>query len=339
MGSTAFDLLKKRNNPEYLNWLAVGEALITLSDGLQQYAEREMKDFHSLLIKKLGGIKCTCSYTLGKKPNPHSNPTTSHCMWAKEIGNFHIIKKKKLLPWHQSDSSKWHDPVDGYWEVAKMFMADLGSNCSDVKDPSSTDLTGILNLMNFCKYFNVQRHLLKSVKGWRNKWSHAPKHQLSEPDKQSAFKEIDNLINDVELMSCREVQECRSTIEKVRHADISIMQENELCVLEELRCLKECEIRNKTVEMRQKRKQIDKELKTLKEIIKSVNENTKVQAPVNHPQKNHDNIPAAILLTLYQSLIRPLLKKSSRLLLVYLLIGFFVSQVGDDVELDGGKFF
>ena len=70
MGSTAFDLFKKRNNPEYLNWLAVGEALITLNDGLQQYAEREMKDFHASLINKLGGVKCNCSYTLGKKPNP-----------------------------------------------------------------------------------------------------------------------------------------------------------------------------------------------------------------------------------------------------------------------------
>ena len=219
-------------------------------------------------------------------------------------------------------------------------MADLRSNCSDVKDSSSTDLTGILNLMNFCKYFSVQQLLLKSVKGWRNKWAHASKNQLSEPDKQSAFKEIDNLINDVELKSFREVQECRPIIEKVRLADISIMQENELRVLEELRCLKEGEIRSKTVEMRQKRKEVDKELKTLKELIKSIKENIKVQAPVNHPQKKHDNIPAAILLTLYQSLIRPLLKRSSRLLF-FLLIGFFVSQVGDkaDLELKSGTFF
>ena len=323
MGSTAFDLFTKRNHPEYLNWLAVGEALITLCNGLQQYTERKMKDFHASLIKKLGGVKCNCSYTLGMKPNPHSYPTTSNCMWAKEIGHFHIIKKKKLLPWHQSDSSKWHDPVDGYWEVAKIFMADLRSNCSDVKDSSSTDLTGILNLMNFCKYFNVQGHLLKSVKGWRNKWAHASKNQLSEPDKQSAFKEIDNLING--LKPCREVQECRSTIEKVRLADISIMQENELRVLEELRCLKECEIR---------RKQVDRELRILKE---------KEQIVVDNARKHHNihYIPAAILLTLFQSLIQPRMKKSSQLLFCFLLIVFFVSQIGDktDVGLDGGKFF
>ena len=325
MGSTAIDLFTKRNNPEYLNWLAVGEALIILCDGLQQYAERKMKDFHASLIKTLGGVKCNCSYTLGKKPNPHSDPTTNNCMWAKEIGRFHIIKKKKLLPWHQSDSSKWHDPVDGYWEVAKIFMADLGSNCSGVKDPHSTDLTGILNLMNFCKYFNVQGHLLKSVKGCRNILAHASKNQLSEPDKQSAFKEIDNLINDVELMSCREVQECRSTIEKVRLADISIMQENELRILVELRCFKECEIRSK---------QVDRELRILKE---------KEQIVFDNPQKHDDvhYIPAAILLTLFQSLIQPCMKKSSQLLFCFLLIVFFVCQIGDkrDMGLDGGKFF
>ena len=326
MGSTAFDLFKKRNNPQYLNWLAVGEALITLNDGLQQYAEREMKDFHASLINKLGGVKCNCSYTLGKKPNPPRNPHTSNCMWAKEIGRSHIIKKKKFIPWYQSDSSKWHDPVDGYWEVAKIFMADLGSNCSDVnEDPSSTDLTGILNLMNFCKYFSVQQLLLKSVKGWRNKWAHASKNQLSEPDKQSAFKEIDNLINDVELKSCREVQECCSTIEKVRLADISIMQENELRVLEELRCLKECEIRSK---------QVDRELRILKE---------KEQIVVDKARKHHNihYIPAAILLTLFQSLIQPCMKKSSQLLFCFLLIVFFVCQIGDkrDMGLDGGKFF
>ena len=258
MSLTVHGWLEKRNNPEYLNFLAVGDALRILRKSLEQYAEKKIKGFQSSVISKLSGVKCNCSCIVGWKPSLHANTKT--CAWATELKKFHRIKKKSRIPWHQSDSTKWHDPINGYWEVAKIFMSDLGENWINVKDPSSTDITGLINLFIFCTHFKIQLPLLKSVRGRRNKLAHAPDQRLSERDKQLAFKDIVNLMNDVELKSCSEVQECRAVIEEIRTADVSILQENELLVLKELRHFTDLEV--KRSEIRQRRKE------TMNEMIK-----------------------------------------------------------------------
>lgn len=254
MASLDLDLLRKRNDPAYLNWLAVGDALRILCDGLRQYAEKEMKAFHSWMISKVVGSKCNCLCT--PETNPHKYIKTS-CTWAKQLGKFHCMKKKSRIPWHQSDSSRWHDPTSGYWEIAKIYMSDLGNDCSRVKDPSSTDSTGLLNLLYSCTYFKVQQTLVKSVRDWRNKWAHAPDQLLSDLDKQAAFDEIVNLLNDAQLMSCQEVQNCQTAIENVRIADFSILPKNELSIWKEVN---KCEFNN---EERKKWKQIEKSLKAI----------------------------------------------------------------------------
>lgn len=333
MASSFQDLLNKRNDPEFLNWLAVGEALMILSDGLRQYADKKMKELQSLLITKFVGVTCNCLCVPGKKPNIHGKPKTG-CMWATELGNLHRNVNKHRIPWYQSDSNKWHDPADGYWEIAKVFMSDLGSKWSNVKDPASTDTTGLLNLLIFCKHIKVQQHLLEAVRHCRNEWAHAPDLLLSEPDKQSAFKDIVNLINDVELMSCKEVQDCRATIEEVRVSKVSIMEEKLLRVLEELRYLKECERMN-TVE--EKERHLDKELETLKEVIKRLEQIISGRDHLSGMTYYAKATLASLLLTLFLVFS----KKSFRILTCFFLVAFFVSQVGDESVLlsDSGRFF
>ena len=337
MSLTAYDLLKKRNNPEYLNFHAVSDALTILRKGLEQYAEKKIKGFHSSIISKLSGVKCNCSCIVGRKPSLHAS--TKMCAWATELKKSHRIKKKSRIPWHQSDSTKWHDPTNGYWEVAKIFMSDLGENWNNVKDPNSTDITGILNLFIFCKYFKIQLPLLKSVRRWRNKLAHAPDQQLSELDKQSAFKDIVNLMNDVELKSCSEVQECRAAIEEVRTADISVLQESELRVLEELRHFREREMKTKNCEIKQKQKQLDRDLKAVKEMIKFI-ASERFQKPAGHdPPSQTTHRYSLILFAVFFPFF--FLKKSTRFFRWFLVVVIFVSQVGDksDVRLDNGMFF
>ena len=227
-----------RNDPEYGNWLAVGEALLFLSDGLRQYAEQEMKQLHSSITQSVGlTAKCNCTFIPGKKRNPHAKA----CAWAQELKKNHVFKNKTHIPWEQSDSSKWHDPVVGYWEIAKLFMSDLGSDAATVTDPDSTDIGPLLNLFRFCKHFSIQKTLLKAVSDRRNQWAHAPKRKLGNSDKKAAFQDIKLLMNDPELLSSKDVQACKSKINEVEAEDDSIAQNDELRILKEYQRIKESE--------------------------------------------------------------------------------------------------
>ena len=257
-------MLKIRNDSEYRNWHAVGDALMFLSDGLKKYAENKMKELHAVITTTVGGpaVKCSCKCTPGTKLNPHGTV----CNWAKELKKFHVFKKKADIPWHQSDSSKWNDPVSGYWEIAKLFMSDLGSDAAKVTDANSTDVGPLLNLIRFCKHFKVQKHLLKAVTDRRNQWAHAPNNKLSDGDKKAAFQDIRLLINDPELLTSKEVQDCKPTINKLEVAEVSILEENELRLIEEFRRIKECE----NLQMKEKLDAAKKEIKFLRRIVNSL---------------------------------------------------------------------
>ena len=221
------------------NWLAAGNALVFLSDGLGKYAKIKMKELHAKITTSVGGptVVCSCKSTPGTKLNPHGPA----CVWAQKLKKFHVFKKKADIPWHQSDSSKWHDPAVGYWEIAKLFMSDLGLDSAKVLDPESTDVSPLLNLFRFCKYFKVQKSLLKAVTDWRNKWAHAPKHRLTDGQKNAVFQDIRLLVKDPELLSSKEVQNCQPKIKKVEVAELSILEENLLRILEECRRIKKSE--------------------------------------------------------------------------------------------------
>jgi hypothetical protein len=249
MGSSAYsfrEFSKIRNDPDHLNWHAVGSALLFLSDGLRKYAEKEMKDVHAVVANKVGAaIKCNCTSPPGAKPNPHGRATA--CTWAQELKQKHVFKNKTHIPWDQSDSSKWHDPIVGYWEIAKLYMSDLGSDPAKVTDPDSTDISPLLNLFRFCKHFNIQTSSLKAVTDIRNEWAHAPKNKLSKSDKSAAFQAIKQLMNDPELVTSKEVRDCLPKVEKAEIADLSILEENELRLLQEYRRINESE-KNQTKE-------------------------------------------------------------------------------------------
>ena len=240
MSSGGRNLFDIRNDSKYRNWLAIGDALLFLSDGLSQYAEHEMKALHDSIIKNIGPTaKCNCKFTPGKKPNPHGGATA--CTWAQELKKNHVFKNKSHIPWDQSDSRKWHDPVLGHWEIAKLFMSDLGSDSAAVTDPDSTDVGPLLNLFRFCKHFNIQKPLLKAVSDRRNQWAHARKHKLANSAKKAAFQDIKLLMSDPELQASKDVQACKPKINAIEAEDVLIAQKDELRVLEEYRRIEERE--------------------------------------------------------------------------------------------------
>ena len=262
MSFSAHDLLIG-NDHDYRNWLAAGNALMLLSDGLGKYAKNKMKELHAKITTSVGGptVVCTCKSTSGMKSSPHG--TT--CVWAKELAKYHVFKKKDDIPWRQSDSSKWHDPVVGYWEIAKLFMSNLGSDPTKVVDPDSTDVGPLLNLFRFCTHFNkADKAKFKAVTDWRNDWAHAPKHRLTDGQKNAVFQDIESLMNDPELQTSKEVQDCKPKIEKVEEAELSILEENLLRILEECRRIKEGD------NLQEKLDAAKKEIKFLRKTVNSL---------------------------------------------------------------------
>ena len=190
--STAIDWQSKILKKEYQNWLAVGHALSLMCDGLRPYIEREMKAFHRALLANLASLPpCTCP-----RPPKHT------CAWAVQIARCHRGGKPNSPKWHQSDSSKWTDPNQGYWEVAKLFMSDLGPSKATVLGASDTDCTGLTNLIFWCICFRIQVHLVDAVRETRNtKWGHAARQELTDAEKANALTTIRNLLQDPELVA------------------------------------------------------------------------------------------------------------------------------------------
>ena len=181
--------------PEYRNWLALGHALTTeLCHGLRPFLTREMETFYKNVSARAAGRPCTCVHVLRRRPNEYHDMAT--CAWANILEGHHHRNKPN---WKQSDSAKWMDPILGPWEIAKLFLPDLGGH-ADIKSADDMDVTGILNLMYWCNHFTIPQPLIKQVRETRNnKWVHVPNLELTNADKTDAFDAIENLLKDPQL--------------------------------------------------------------------------------------------------------------------------------------------
>ena len=179
---------------EYRNWLSLGQALSLLCEGLRPFVEKEMKVMQANMAAR-HAPPCACVHRPRRKPNPYHD--MAGCSWAFQLNLHH---RGHRPTWKQSDSTKWTDPNLGYWEMAKLFMPDMGARSATVQGPQDTDITGLLNLMYWCDHFNVQQPLIAAVREIRNnKWVHVAKLELSDADKRVAFDAIENLLRDPAL--------------------------------------------------------------------------------------------------------------------------------------------
>ena len=177
---------------EYMNWLALGYALTTeLCHILRPFINREMANFYQNLNTKLEGSgPCMCVFVARRKRNQFHDMGT--CAWANVLQGHHHKNKPN---WKRSDASKWLDPILGPWEIAKLFLPDLGGHLV-IQNAEDMDITGILNLMYFCSHFTIPQHLIKDVRDIRNKWAHVPSLQITNAEIDIAFSAIENLLSD-----------------------------------------------------------------------------------------------------------------------------------------------
>ena len=187
------------------NWLSLGRALTSvLCQGLRPYIKREMNLFYSNVTAAMRARRagpCTCVYDPSRKKNHYHDMNT--CAWAQILQGVHIVNKPN---WKQSDSSKWIDPSKGKWEIAKLFLPDIGSH-TVIESVEDLDITGILNLLYWCNHFLVQRTLIESVRETRNtKWVHVPKLELNDKEKRAAFQTIEKLLQDPVFVGDVDVQ-------------------------------------------------------------------------------------------------------------------------------------
>ena len=169
--------------------------------------------------------------SIGKCTNPADCITktddrklcTSCKRWFKELKDSHEKGKNPL--WHKNcKSAQWSED---HWEVAKYFMPALGSNLNTVKDAESTDLSSLLNVLEWMKdaaflgKTRVNVDLVRELRSQvRNTWAHAPQQELTDDEKAEGFsiateflKDLENVCPNTENSNCLEHLEYMNTNE------------------------------------------------------------------------------------------------------------------------------
>ena len=199
---------------EHENWLIVGELIRGIRKPISIYVDEIVKAFHEKLCKDLHSIgKCTNPADCHTKTDDRKLCKSCKC-WFKNLETSH--EKGKNSSWHKNcKSARWSED---YWEVAKYFMPALGSNLSTVKDAESTDLSSLLNVLEWMKdaaflgKTRVNVDLVRKLRSQvRNTWAHAPQHELTDDEKAEGFsvatdflKDLDNVCPNTENCNCLE---------------------------------------------------------------------------------------------------------------------------------------
>ena len=198
------------NTPEYRNWISFAHGLTNVfSDGLRPLLTRETVAFYNNVSVAAGaGPPCTCTFVKKRKSNQYHDMST--CTWANILRGHHHRNEPN---WKQSDSTKWTDPIQGPWEIAKLFIPDVGGRV--ITSAEDMDLTGILNLMCWCDHFRpIPQALIKDLRDIRNnKWGHVTKLELSNAEKAAAFSAMEALLQDPKLTHDRDAKKALHEIQ------------------------------------------------------------------------------------------------------------------------------
>ena len=248
--SSASGTVGQLTKPEYRNWLALGHALTTeMCQGLRPFITRELKTFYTRVSAQTGGRPCTCVRVPRRKPNEYHDMST--CAWANILQAHHNRNKPN---WKQSDPAKWMDPNLGLWEIAKLFLPDLGGH-ADIESADDMDITGILNLMYWCNQFTIPQPLINEVRDTRNnKWVHVPKLELTNADKNDAFDAISNLLNDPQLARDPDAQ--KTLKEVINLKSVTDLHSMEAQILADFKEVINKEILNLTLESEKNKEQV-----------------------------------------------------------------------------------
>jgi hypothetical protein len=209
------------SDPEYRNWVTVGRAIQITRNGLETIIQNAADKYHTSLLANW----------------PNSVPA-----WESRLKNAHRSRDKRKISWSNSDNTQWLT-VGASWEIAKIFMAPLGPRKLDAVNAKTTDISGLLNVLEWSPrgtngMFNTGVDLSKiaATRSGRNLWAHAPLLHVSDADKVDAFASLTSLLQDPELNGDKDVQDAIKKLNSLSHTGLAVIEEKELEVIAQLQC-------------------------------------------------------------------------------------------------------
>ena len=323
--------------PEYRNWLALGHALTTeLCQGLRPFINRETETFYQNVKARLAvTAPCTCVFVPRRRPNQFHD--MGICAWANILQTHHHGNKPN---WKQSDPTKWLDPNLGPWEIAKLFLPDLGGHAV-IKNAEDMDITGILNLMYWCNHFTIPQPLIKDVRETRNnKWVHVPNLELTDADKKIAFDAIENLLSNPSLAHDPDIQKALKEIGNLKGvSDLHSMEARVLADFKEVIRKEISNINKELVNLAEesaRNKEEQSQLKQQQEMLIKAMEGVDYK---KHTQNNFLDVMSSYFGVVFGNLGRNIkgIRKRNVIALLMLLFLFHCYTVLDDSFARDGK--
>ena len=221
-------------SPDHSNWVTVGEVINLVKRPVAAYADHIVKTFHAKLCQDCQPFGlCTDAKICPseKKPNDLCHSCNG---WYQKLATSHRNGNKSQIKWRQNcDTSKWSvDP----WEVAKFFMSALGDNKSHVKNAESTDLSSLLNVLEWMKDVafggcrRVDLNLVKDLRSKvRNAWAHAPNQEMTDAVLNQAFEIANKFLADLDkVFTDEEVKRCAKEVQLLQTNGLTNVIETDL---------------------------------------------------------------------------------------------------------------
>ena len=252
---------------EHHNWIKVGHYFRFMCEGLRPYITRKIHRMYNDILKNVRRAVCKCQ-----------GRVYHNCSWGVEIAKRH----RRACPgsarlcirdvnWENSISAFWTDPQRGPWEIAKLFMHPLKDAAVKIVNADTTDISGLLNLMCFCKEFNLDQMNLEKVRDLRNfKLVHNPNLQVTEKEMNEVFDSVMNVLQDQQLISDCEAKKALNRVKEFKEKDVLLKIQDKTVILEELKNESEnTQQRKKLEEVQNKLQQTEEQLKR-KRIIQTI---------------------------------------------------------------------
>ena len=249
--------------PEFRNWICFAHGLMDVfCDGLRPFLAKEtVKFYNNVSVAAAAGPPCTCTFVKKRKSNQYHDMST--CTWANILRGHHHRNEPN---WKQSVSTKWTDPIQGPWEIAKLFIPDVGGRV--ITSAEDMDVTGILNLMYWCDHFRpISQALIKDLRDVRNlTLGHATKVELTDVEKATAFGAMEALLQDPKLAHDRDAQKALHEIQILKTVtDVDNFQAQTLLQFKEMIEKDILQLKIDSTQNREDLQQLEERLKTVEE--------------------------------------------------------------------------
>jgi hypothetical protein len=211
--------------------LTVGELIRSIQRPISIYVDEIVKAFQEKLCKDLlHAGNCKSPEDCNKNTKDGDLCKSCNC-WFKKLEASH--EKGNNPSWHNNcKSAEWSED---HWEVAKFFIPALGSNLSSTKDAESTDISSLLDVLEWMKdgaflgNVRVSVDLVRKLRSQvRNTWAHAPKQELSDDEKVESFSIATDFLQDLEkVVSHPENAQCLENLEHLKTNGVTNVAESE----------------------------------------------------------------------------------------------------------------